>query len=82
MDSLNVQSAGRRRRRRSKSRNSSQNRRKLTRGGKKQKRRNKGGTFLADVSVPAGLLLLNQFMKHRKSKKATNSRKTKSRSRR
>jgi len=79
MDSLNVQSAGRRRR--SKSKNSSQNRR-LTRGGKKQKRRNKGGTFLADVSVPAGLLLLNQFMKHRKSKKATNSKKTKSRSRR
>lgn len=78
MDSLNVQSAGRRRRRS----NSQNRRRNQTKGGRKQKRRNKGGTFLADVSVPAGLLLLNQFMKHRKSKKATNSKKTKSRSRR
>lgn len=77
MYETNVQSAGRRRRR-----SNSQNRRNKTTGGKKQKRRNKGGTFLADVSVPAGLLLLNQFMKHRKSKKATNSKKTKSRSRR
>ena len=73
MDSLNVQSAGRKRR--SKSIGGKQDRR-LTRGGKKQKRRNKGGTFLADVSVPAGLLLLNQFMKHRKSKKAAKSRKS------
>lgn len=79
MDSLNVQSGGRRR---SKSRSGKQNRKRLTKGGRKQKRRNKGGTFLADVSVPAGLLLLNQFMKHRKSKKAAKSRKTKSRSRR
>jgi len=77
MYETNVQSAGRRRRR-----SNSQNRRNNTKGGRKQKRRNKGGTFLADVSVPAGLLLLNQFMKHRKSKKATNSKKTKSRSRR
>lgn len=77
MYETNVQSAGRRRRR-----SNSQNRRNKTTGGKKQKRRNKGGTFLADVSVPAGLLLLNQFMKHRKSKKAAKSRKTKSRSRR
>jgi hypothetical protein len=76
MDSLNVQSAGRKRG--SKSIRGKQNR-KLTRGGRKQKRRNKGGTFLADVSVPAGLLLLNQFMKHRKSKRAAKSRKTKSR---
>jgi len=74
MDSLNVQSAGRRRR--SKSRNISQKRRNQTKGGRKQKRRNKGGTFLADVSVPAGLLLLNQFMKHRKSKRAAKSRKS------
>ena len=67
MDSLNVQSGGRRRKNQ-------------TKGGRKQKRRNKGGTFLADVSVPAGLLLLNQFMKHRKSKKAAKSKKaTKSR---
>lgn len=73
MYETNVQSAGRRRR------SSSQKRTRLTRGGKKQKRRNKGGSFLADVSVPAGLLLLNQFMKHRKSKKATNSKKIKSR---
>lgn len=72
---MNVQSAGRRRR--SKSRGGKQNKRnQITRGGKKQKRRNKGGTFLADVSVPAGLLLLNQFMKHRKSKKAAKSRKS------
>jgi len=77
MYETNVQSAGRRRRR-----SNSQTRRNNTKGGRKQKRRNKGGTFLADVSVPAGLLLLNQFMKHRKSKKATNSKKTKSRSRR
>ena len=77
MYETNVQSAGRRRRR-----SNSQNRRNNTTGGRKQKRRNKGGTFLADVSVPAGLLLLNQFMKHRKSKKAAKSRKTKSRSRR
>ena len=77
MYETNVQSAGRRRRR-----SNSQNRRNKTTGGKKQKRRNKGGTFLADVSVPAGLLLLNQFMKHRKSKRAAKSRKTKSRSRR
>ena len=77
MYETNVQSAGRRRRR-----SNSQNRRNQTKGGRKQKRRNKGGTFLADVSVPAGLLLLNQFMKHRKSKKAAKSRKTKSRSRR
>ena len=76
MYETNVQSAGRRRR------SNSQNRRRQTKGGKKQKRRNKGGTFLADVSVPAGLLLLNQFMKHRKSKRAAKSRKTKSRSRR
>lgn len=71
MYETNVQSqtAGRRRRRQ-------------TKGGRKQKRRNKGGTFLADVSVPAGLLLLNQFMKHRKSKKTGKSRKTKSRRRR
>ena len=80
MDSLNVQSAGRKRG--SKSRGGKQNRRNNTKGGRKQKRRNKGGTFLADVSVPAGLLLLNQFMKHRKSKRAAKSRKTKSRSRR
>ena len=53
--------------------------RRQTKGGKKQKRKNKGGSFLADVSVPAGLLLLNQFMKHRKSKKASKSRKRKSR---
>ena len=66
MDTLNVQSGGRKRRRQ-------------TKGGRKQKRRNKGGSFLADVSVPAGLLLLNQFMKHRKSKKVAKSRKTKSR---
>ena len=78
MYETNVQSAGRRRRRS----NSQNRRRNNTKGGRKQKRRNKGGTFLADVSVPAGLLLLNQFMKHRKSKKATNSKKTKSRSRR
>ena len=77
MYETNVQTAGRRRRR-----SNSQTRRNNTKGGRKQKRRNKGGTFLADVSVPAGLLLLNQFMKHRKSKKATNSKKTKSRSRR
>lgn len=57
-------------------------RRRQTKGGRKQRRRNKGGTFLGDVSVPAGLLLLNQFMKHRKSKKAAKSRKTKSRRRR
>ena len=50
MDSLNVQSGGRRKRRQ-------------TKGGRKQKRkRNKGGSFLGDVSVPAGLLLLNQFI--------------------
>ena len=71
MDSLNVQSGGRRRK------NKSQNRRKTqTKSGRKQKRRNKGGTFLADVSVPAGLLLLNQVMKHRKSKRAAKSRKS------
>lgn len=70
MDSLNVQLGGRRRRRRS----NSQKRRNKTIGGRKQKRRNKGGTFLADVSVPAGLLLLNQFMKNRKSKKVNNKR--------
>ena len=71
MYETNVQSAGRRRRR-----SNSQNRRNNTKGGRKQKRRNKGGTFLADVSVPAGLLLLNQFMKHRKSKRAAKSRKS------
>lgn len=81
MYETNVQSAGRRRRRNN-SQNTSQKRRNKTIGGRKQKRRNKGGTFLADVSVPAGLLLLNQFMKHRKSKRAAKSRKTKSRSRR
>ena len=71
MDSLNVQSAGRRRR------SNTQNRRKnQTKGEKKQKRRINGGSFLADVSVPAGLLLLNQFMKHRKSKRAAKSRKS------
>ena len=70
MESLNVQSGG------SRKRNNSQNRRNKTKGGRKQKRRNKGGTFLADVSVPAGLLLLNQFMKHRKSKRAAKSRKS------
>jgi len=75
MYETNVQSAGRRRRR-SNSQNSSQKRRNKTKGGRKQKRRNKGGTFLADVSVPAGLLLLNQFMKHRKSKRAAKSRKS------
>ncbi len=39
---------------------------KLQNGGKTSK---KGGTFLGDVSVPAGLLLLNQFMKKRKNRK-------------
>ena len=34
-----------------------------TRGGRKRK----GGSVLADVSVPASLLLLNQFFKNRKT---------------
>lgn len=72
LSDMNVQSgAGKKKQSRSISR-------KHNRGGK-QKRRNKGGSFLADVSVPAGLLLLNQFMKHRKSKKQTKSRRKKSR---
>ena len=50
-------------------------------GGKKSlKRGNKtGGSVLADVSVPAGLLFLNEFLKRRKanSKKVKFSKKRK-----
>ena len=54
--------------------------------GKKSKRYNKsksrskkGGSVLADVSVPAGLLFLNEFLKRRKanSKKVKFSKKRK-----
>jgi len=74
MNSLNVQSAGRKKRRETKGGKKQKRTRRQTMGGKKQKRKNNGGTFLADVSVPAGLLLLNQFMKNRKSKKVNNKR--------
>ena len=56
-------------------------------GGKRIKRKQsrsrsrsrsrKGGTFLADVSVPTGLLLLNQYMKNRKNKSKKKSSKSK-----
>ena len=53
-------------------------------GGKRRRRKTgkrsrgrKGGSFLGDVSVPAGLLLLNQYLKHRKSKKSKQSKKRK-----
>ena len=41
---------------------------KFKKGGTKSR---KGGSVLADISVPAGLLFLNQFLKRRK----TNSKK-------
>ena len=43
------------------------------RRGKGSKRRNakKGGSFLADASVPAGLFLLHRYLKNRKSRKAS-----------
>ena len=49
---------------------------------KKYFRKKRGGSLLADVSVPTSLLLLNQFFKHRKtqenmSKKSKKSKKTK-----
>ena len=55
LDVMNVdnQAGGRRRRRRKSS----------------KKRGKKGGSFLADASVPAGLFLLHRFMKKRKSMK-------------
>jgi len=49
-------------------------------GNKSSKNRNKkGGSVLADVSVPAGLLFLNEFLKRRKanSKKVKFSKKRK-----
>ena len=49
-------------------------------GGRNISRRNKkGGSVLADVSVPAGLLFLNEFLKRRKanSKKVKFSKKRK-----
>ena len=58
LDHLNVgnQAGGRRRGRKAKSR-------------KAKSRGKKGGSFLADASVPAGLFLLHRFMKKRKSMK-------------
>jgi len=44
-------------------------------GGKKRnsKKRNlkKGGSFLADASVPASLFLLHRYLKNRKSRKVS-----------
>ena len=53
VDNQTDQAGGRRRRRRKSS----------------KKRGRKGGSFLADASVPAGLFLLHRFMKKRKSMK-------------
>jgi hypothetical protein len=36
-----------------------------------RRRQKRGGTFVAGASVPAGLLLLNQYLKARKSRKAS-----------
>ena len=35
---------------------------------KKKQKKQKGGTFLSDISVPAGLLLLNQLFNKSKKK--------------
>lgn len=48
---------------------------KKTKNNKSKSRKKRGGSFLADISVPAGLFLLNQYMKKRntsqkKSKKS------------
>lgn len=55
---INNQSGGRRRRRRS--------------GQSKSRQANRGGTFLADASIPAGLFLLHKYLKDKKSRKSNN----------
>jgi hypothetical protein len=42
-------------------------RRKPTKGRKSKR----GGSFLADASVPAGIFLLHRYLKNRKSRKAS-----------
>jgi hypothetical protein len=43
-------------------------RRGAARGKPKKQKKQKGGTFLSDISVPAGLLLLNQLFNKSKKK--------------
>lgn len=37
----------------------------------KRRKSKRGGSFLADASVPAGLFLLHRYLKNRKSRKAS-----------
>ena len=62
------------------SRHRKQNARKKTKG----KRKRKGGSVLAELGVPVGLLAATQYMKRRKHKKSSkkSTRKSKSKSRR
>ena len=57
------------------------NKKRRTRSKSKSRRGKKGGTFLGDVSVPAGLLFLNELMKRKSSKSSKSSKKSRSKSR-
>tara|TARA_Y100000816_G_scaffold4247_1_gene2567 strand:- start:1963 stop:2178 length:216 start_codon:yes stop_codon:yes gene_type:complete len=45
--------------------------RRRRRKGTKIRKSKRGGSFLADASVPAGLFLLHRYLKNRKSRKAS-----------
>tara|TARA_B100000780_G_scaffold61095_1_gene39313 strand:- start:1311 stop:1547 length:237 start_codon:yes stop_codon:yes gene_type:complete len=64
LDQMNVSNqliGGRRRRRRGQSK----------RKQSKSRQSKRGGTFLADASVPAGLFLLHKYLKNKKSRKSS-----------
>ena len=69
LDQMNVSNqliGGRRRRRRGQSK----------RKQPKSRQTKRGGTFLADASVPAGLFLLHKYLKNKKSRKVSKKTKT------
>tara|TARA_X000000368_G_scaffold76662_2_gene57051 strand:+ start:5822 stop:6076 length:255 start_codon:yes stop_codon:yes gene_type:complete len=57
----------------------SSKRRSSKRKARKVRRAKKGGSLLADASVPAGLFLLHRYLKNRNSRKANKKASKKSR---